>query len=56
MNPKAKILVGVLTALGRMRSTFALPGGGMIRDEAVVQFPISVGIWTIFVPRFVKLK
>ena len=55
MNPIAKILVGVLTALAMMQ-TFALPRGGLIREAAVVQFPITVGIWAIFVLLFVKLK
>ena len=56
MNPKAKIFVGVLTALAMMLLTFALPRGGLIREAAVVQFPITVGIWAIFVLLFVKLK
>ena len=56
MNPKVKILVGVLTALAMMMLTYALPRGGMIREAAVVQFPMTVGIWAIFVLLFVKLK
>jgi hypothetical protein len=56
MNPRVKILVGVLTALAMMRLTFALPRGGIIRAAAVVQFPLTVGIWAIFVLRLVKLK
>ena len=56
MNPKLKILVGVLTALAMMLLTFALPRGGTMRDAAVVQFPMTVGIWAIFVLLFVKLK
>jgi hypothetical protein len=56
MNPKVKILVGVLTALAMMLLTFALPRGGAIRETAVVQFPMTVGIWAIFVLLFVKLK
>jgi hypothetical protein len=56
MNPKLKILVGVLTALAMMLLTFALPRGGAIREAAVVQFPMTVGIWAIFVLLFVKLK
>jgi hypothetical protein len=39
-----------------MLLTFTLPRGGLIRDTAVVQFPITVGIWAIFVLLFVKLK
>jgi hypothetical protein len=56
MNPKVKILVGVLTALAMMLLTFALPRGGVIREAAVIQFPMTVGIWAIFVLLFVKLK
>jgi hypothetical protein len=56
MNAKGKFLVGVLTALAMMLLTFALPRGGLIRDTAVVQFPMTVGIWAIFVLLFVKLK
>lgn len=36
--------------------TYALPRGGPMRDAAVVQFPLTVGIWAIFVLLFVKLK
>jgi len=56
MNAKVKILVGVLTAVAMMLLTYALPRGGMIREAAVVQFPMTVGIWAIFVLLFVKLK
>jgi len=56
MNPKVKILVGMLTALAMMLLTFALPRGGVIREAAVIQFPMTVGIWAIFVLLFVKLK
>lgn len=56
MNSKGRFLVGVLTALAMMLLTFALPRGGPMRDAAVVQFPITVGIWAIFVLLFVKLK
>lgn len=56
MNPKVKILVGVLTALAMMLLTFALPRGGASREAAVVQFPMTVGIWAIFVLLLVKLK
>jgi hypothetical protein len=56
MNPKARVLVGVLTALAMMLATFALPRGGAVRDAAVVQFPMTAGIWAIFVLLFVKLK
>ena len=56
MNQKGRILVGILTALAMMLLTFALPRGGVMRDAAVVQFPMTVGIWAIFVLLFVKLK
>ena len=56
MNPKIRIFVGVLTAVAMLLLTFALPRGGAMRDAAVVQFPITVGIWAIFVLLFVKLK
>ncbi len=56
MNPRGRFLVGVLTALAMMLLTFALPRGGPLRDALVVQFPMTVGIWAIFVLLFVKLK
>lgn len=56
VNSKGRFLVGVLTALAMMLATFALPRGGAMRDAMVVQFPITVGIWAIFVLLFVKLK
>jgi len=56
MNVKSRFLVGVLTALAMMLLTFALPRGGPMRDAAVVQFPLTVGIWAIFVLLFVRLK
>jgi hypothetical protein len=39
-----------------MLLTFLLPRGNAMRDAAVVQFPLTVGIWAIFVLLFVKLK
>ena len=56
MNMKGRILVGILTALAMMLLTFALPRGSSMRDAAVVQFPMTVGIWAIFVLLFVELK
>ena len=56
MNSKLRLFVGVLTALAMMLLTFALPRGGTMQDAAVVQFPMTVGIWAIFVLLFVKLK
>jgi len=49
MNWKSKLALGVLTALAMMLLTYALPRGGTMRDAAGVQFPVTVGIWTIFV-------
>jgi hypothetical protein len=56
MNWKSKLALGVLTALAMMLLTYALPRGGVMRDSAVVQFPVTVGVWAIFVLLFVKLK
>ena len=56
MNSKGRFVVGVLTALAMMLLTFALPRGGAMRDAMVVQFPMTVGIWAIFVLLFVRLK
>jgi hypothetical protein len=56
MNGKGRLLVGVLTALAMMVATFALPRGGPLRDAALVQFPLTAGVWAIFVLLFVKLK
>lgn len=56
MNPKIRVVVGVLTALAMMLLTFALPRGGTVQNAALVQFPLTVGVWAIFVLLFVKLK
>ena len=56
MNWKSRLLLGILTALAMMALTFALPRGGPLRDTALVQFPMTVGVWAIFVLLFVKLK
>jgi hypothetical protein len=56
MNTKSRLLVGILTALAMMALTYALPRGSPLRDAALVQFPMTVGIWAIFVLLFVKLK
>jgi hypothetical protein len=56
MNWKAKLSLGVLTALAMFALTFAIPRGGSLRDAQLVQFPVTVGIWAIFVLLFVKLK
>jgi hypothetical protein len=56
MSWRSKLALGVLTALAMMLLTYALPRGGTMRDAAVVQFPLTVGVWAIFVLLFVKLK
>ena len=56
MNWKGRFLVGVLTALAMLLLTYALPRGTPLRDAALVQFPLTVGVWAIFVLLFVKLK
>jgi hypothetical protein len=56
MNWKSRFILGVLTALAMMVATYALPRGGAMRDASVVQFPMTVGVWAIFVLLFVKLK
>lgn len=56
MNWKSRLTLGILTALAMMLATFALPRGGALRDAALVQFPMTVGVWAIFVLLFVKLK
>jgi hypothetical protein len=53
---RSKLVLGVLTALAMMALTYALPRGGGMRDAALVQFPVTVGVWAIFVLLFVKLK
>jgi len=56
MNWKSKLVLGILTAVAMYLLTFLLPRGGMLRDTALVQFPLTVGVWAIFVLLFVKLK
>jgi len=56
MSWKTRLILGVLTALAMMLLTYALPRGGALRDAALVQFPLTVGVWAIFVLLFVKLK
>jgi len=56
MNMKTKLALGILTALAMLVLTFALPRGGAVRDAQLVQFPLTVGVWSIFVLLFVKLK
>jgi hypothetical protein len=56
MNMKTKLALGILTALAMLVLTFALPRGGAVRDAQLVQFPLTVGVWAIFVLLFVTLK
>jgi hypothetical protein len=56
MTWKSKLALGILTAVAMFVLTFALPRGGALREAAVVQFPVTVGVWAIFVLLFVKLK
>jgi hypothetical protein len=56
MNWKSKLIVGILTAIAMFLLTFLLPRGGPVRDAALAQFPLTVGVWAIFVLLFVKLK
>ncbi|MFZ0803602.1 MAG: hypothetical protein WBQ09_01415 [Terriglobales bacterium] len=56
MNWKSKLALGILTAVAMYLLTFLLPRGGTLRDTALVQFPLTVGVWAIFVLLFVKLK
>jgi hypothetical protein len=56
MTSKTKLALGILTALAMLLLTFAIPRGGALRDAQLAQFPMTVGIWAIFVLLFVKLK
>jgi len=56
MNSKTKLVLGILTALAMLLLTFAIPRGGTLRDAQLAGFPMTVGIWAIFVLLFVKLR
>lgn len=56
MNSKTKLALGIFTALAMFLLTLLLPRGNAMRDAVLVQFPITAGIWSIFVLLFVKLK
>jgi hypothetical protein len=56
MTSKTKMTLGILTALAMLFLTFAIPRGGALRDAQLVLFPVTVGVWAIFVLLFVKLK
>jgi len=56
MTSTTKMILGILTALAMLLLTFAIPRGGALRDAQLVLFPLTVGVWAIFVLLFVKLK
>jgi hypothetical protein len=56
MNPKSKLVLGILTAVAMFGLSFALPRGGALQEAQAAQFPTTVGVWAIFVLLFVKLK
>ena len=56
MNTKTRLALGILTALAMLALTFVLPRGSAMRDAVLIQFPVTVGVWAIFVLLFVKLK
>lgn len=56
MSSKARLALGIFTALVMLFLTFAIPRGTALRDAQLAQFPETVGVWAIFVLLFVKLK
>ena len=56
MNTKMKFVLGILTALAMLGLTYLVPRGSALGDAQLVQFPVTVGVWAIFVLLFVKLK
>ena len=56
MNSISRLALGILTALAMLALSFVLPRGGPLRDMALAQFPLTVGVWAIYVLLFVKLK
>jgi hypothetical protein len=56
MNWKGRFTLGVLTAFAMLLLTYLLPRGGVLRDTSLAQFPLTVGVWAIFVLLCVKLK
>jgi len=56
MNSKSRLALGILTALAMLGLTYLVPRGNPLRDAQLVLFPVTVGIWAIFVLLFVKLK
>jgi hypothetical protein len=56
MTWKSKLILGILTAVAMFLLSFALPRGGSLQEAQAAQFPMTVGVWAIFVLLFVKLK
>ncbi|MFZ3339448.1 MAG: hypothetical protein WA609_07145 [Terriglobales bacterium] len=56
MNSKMKFVLGVLTALAMLGLTYLVPRGSALGDAQLALFPVTVGVWAIFVLLFVKLK
>jgi hypothetical protein len=56
MNSKGKLVIGILTAVAMFLLTFVLPRGGPLQDASLAQFPLTAGVWSIFVLLFVRLK
>ena len=56
VKSKTKLALGILTAVAMFLLTFAIPRGGALRDAQLALFPMTVGVWAIFVLLFVKLK
>lgn len=56
MNWKAKLILGVLTAGAMFFLSYLLPRGNAVQNAQLAMFPLTVGVWAIFVLLFVKLK
>ena len=56
MTWKSKLILGILTAEAMFFLSLALPRGGSLREAQAALFPMTVGVWAIFVLLFVKLK
>jgi hypothetical protein len=56
MTWKSKLILGIATAVAMFFLSLALPRGGSLQEAQAAQFPMTVGVWAIFVLLFVKLK
>jgi hypothetical protein len=56
MTWKSKLILGILTAVSMFFLSLALPRGGALQEAQAAQFPMTIGVWAIFVLLFVKLK